>query len=194
MPTCARTADRLLHRVAHVVLPVEPVGAPLLGIPLAMIGNQIIEETDRESAVSGHPQPLKDGVGQPLAVPVQPRLRSAGGSPQPPEQIIVLELGITQPAALHEVMTEGTAHRIGPVDELGEHVTRSRRAAAPIRRPPQVFPQRPPAKVIDLLHLAVGALEERDVGREPGGGRRVRHQIDDRFVLEGVETRDVTRK
>src|SRR5713101_5625492 len=54
-----------------------------------------------------------------------------------------------------------------------------------------MFAQRPPSEIVNLLHLGIRTLEERDVLLQPGPGTGVGDEIGDVLVLHGVEARDV---
>ena len=178
----AASADRLLHRVANIVLPVETVGPlPLLG-PRPVVGDQPVETARHEAGIAGDQGPLPEGMRQPLAVFVE-FLVLAGLEPE--VDVVVVVDRIAEPTALHEVMAQRRAHRGRPGDELGEHPAAGVVAA-------EMLPQRPPAEIPDLDEVGIGAVEPRDVGLKPGGRLSVWHRAADVIDLEGIEAIDVS--
>jgi hypothetical protein len=55
----------------------------------------------------------------------------------------------------------------------------------------EMLPKGPPAVIVNLLYLAIGAFEERDALTQPFPGFRVGNEIGDVFVFHRVETVDV---
>ena len=97
--------------------------------------------------------------------------------------------GVTQPTALHDVVTDGAGDkvvlvRVATVDkELGHAIAHW--------RPLDVLAQRPPAIVVHLAHLLIRTVEKGNILMHPLNGLGVGDGGDDVLILHGVEAGDV---
>ena len=80
-------------------------------------------------------------------------------------RIFVHDLRITDPAPLVELMAHGTID--GVVFLTPTHFRQEFRDDKAIRGLPDVLPVGPPTKIIGLLDILVGTLEERDIFSHP---------------------------
>ena len=152
--------DRILHAVAIVDLPEQAAGVAVVFLPRFVVGDQVGQQCDRPGRVARGEVARVDRVGGPEAVPpgLAPLAEPEGG-------VVVEDLRVADPPPLAEMVSSGATDRVvlaRPRDvgeELGDDEAVGRR--------PDVLLEDPPAEVVDRAEARVGAVEVRDVRREP---------------------------
>lgn len=170
-------------------MPEQAVGQLAFGFPGVVIGDEIGEKFYEEFFVPVDEVSIPSSRGEPTAEFVEVRLWFAFVAAQPEFRVIVQVAVVAQPAAFGEVesgsATDGVklASVVDGWEKLCDDVA--------VERLLDVLAKAPPAEIVNLFDVAVGALEEWDVLLQPGPGIGVGDVIHDGLWFHRVEMFDV---
>ena len=177
-------ADRNLHAIAIVDLPEEPGGFESRRFPCLVVRDQVGQQVEGLVEAAEGDGALEHGIRRPEAV-----VAGRAALAEPEDGVIIEVSRIADPAPLAEMVSGGAGNGVvfpAPRNlrkKLGDHET--------VGGFLDMFAERPPAEVVDLLDVLVGAIEERDIGGHPVRRRLVRDRLTEMGVIVAVEITDI---